>query len=84
MNRKSRDTSNIGYTRHMKKANKTRKHSTAYTTKIMSNTDSKKPGMNNHPREGLYFDIYLLFIYQWRPSDSVLLSNIEEFEDTEG
>jgi len=33
MNRKSRHRSNIGYTRHTKKTNKTGKHSTAYKAK---------------------------------------------------
>jgi len=62
MNRKSRDSSNIGYTRHMKKANKTRKRSTAYTTKIMSNTDSKKPGDEQSCKRRVIFK-HLSFVY---------------------
>jgi hypothetical protein len=46
MNRKSRHSSNIGYTRHTKKASKTGKHSTAYKAK-----------MRNHTTEGLYLNI---------------------------
>jgi hypothetical protein len=52
MNRKSRHSSNIGYTRRTKKANKTVKHSTAYKSK-----------MKNHAGERLYLNIYRLFIY---------------------
>jgi len=52
MNRKSRHSSNIGYTRHTKKANKTGTHSTAYKAK-----------MKNHTTEGLYLNIYRLLIY---------------------
>ena len=52
MNRKSRHSSDIGYTRHTKKASKTGKHSTAYKAK-----------MKNHTTEGLYLNIYRLFIY---------------------
>jgi hypothetical protein len=38
MNRKSRHSSNIGYTRHTKKASKTGKHSTAYKAKMRNHT----------------------------------------------
>jgi len=40
--------------------------------------------MNNRAREGLYFDIDRLFIYEWRPSNYIFLSNIQEFEDNKG
>jgi hypothetical protein len=52
MNRKSRHSSNIGYTRHTKKASKTGKHSTAYKAK-----------MRNHTTEGLYLNMYRLFLF---------------------
>jgi hypothetical protein len=39
VNEQSRDTGNIGHTRHTTKKNKTQKHSTTQKAKKMSNTD---------------------------------------------
>jgi hypothetical protein len=56
-NGRSRDTGNIGHTRHRTKTNnnnnKKPKHNTTQTTKEMSNTNpSKKSGVNLGAREG--------------------------------
>jgi hypothetical protein len=50
-NEQSRDTGNIGYTRHMTKTNKT-KNITQKTKKMNNTYPTKKPGVNQDAHEG--------------------------------
>jgi hypothetical protein len=54
-NEQSRDTDNIGHTRHKKKTNKTQNHNTTQKNNKMSNTNPTKHRGSVHIAE--YFDL---------------------------